>query len=59
GFEVSGNPPAGGALLPLAASGPRVLTGGGFGPEGGLAVTAVLVVALAVVLTLAGREKRG
>jgi hypothetical protein len=59
GFEVSGNPPAGGALLPLAASGPRALTGGGFGPEGGLAVTAVLVVALAVVLTLAGREKRG
>ncbi|MGD8627371.1 MAG: CPBP family intramembrane metalloprotease [Anaerolineae bacterium] len=58
GFEVSGNPPAGGALLPLAASGPRLLTGGGFGPEGGLAVTAVLVVALAGVLTLAGREKR-
>jgi membrane protease YdiL (CAAX protease family) len=58
GFEVSGNPPAGGALLPLAASGPRLLTGGGFGPEGGLAVTAVLVAALAVILTLAGREKR-
>ncbi|MCL7454869.1 MAG: CPBP family glutamic-type intramembrane protease [Anaerolineae bacterium] len=58
GFEVSGNPPAGGALLPLALSGPRLLTGGGFGPEGGLAVTAVMLAGLAVILELARRDKR-
>jgi membrane protease YdiL (CAAX protease family) len=53
GFHVSGIPPAGGALFHLAADGPAALTGGGFGPEGGLAVTAVLLATIAGLLALA------
>jgi membrane protease YdiL (CAAX protease family) len=55
GFEVSGIPPAGGAVFHLAAGGPAVFTGGGFGPEGGLAVTVVMLAALATLLALARR----
>ncbi len=44
GLQVSGIPPAAGSLFNLMEAGPDVVTGGPFGPEGGLAVTAVLVV---------------
>lgn len=44
GFEVSGNPMQGGSLFNLMETGPDIITGGPFGPEGGLAVTVVLVV---------------
>lgn len=50
GFEVSGSQPMGGTLLNLMETGPDWLTGGAFGPEGGVAVTAVLVMGLLVVL---------
>lgn len=56
GFEVSGNPQAGGALIDLMEVGPDYLTGGPFGPEGGLAVTAVLGVSCVVVWVL-GMQK--
>jgi membrane protease YdiL (CAAX protease family) len=46
GFEVSGMGSSGGSLFNLMETGPDELTGGAFGPEGGLAVTAVLVVAI-------------
>jgi membrane protease YdiL (CAAX protease family) len=50
GFAVSGQAAGGGALLNLAGTGPDWLTGGEFGPEGGLAITAVLLVGIAMIL---------
>jgi len=49
GFEVSGGSFGGGTLLNLMETGPDWLTGGPFGPEGGLAVTFVLVVGMAFI----------
>ncbi len=56
GFEVSGLTPAGGTIFNLMEVGPDVITGGSFGPEGGLAVTAVLLVSCGLVW-LAGRRQ--
>ncbi|MBK8821762.1 MAG: CPBP family intramembrane metalloprotease [Anaerolineales bacterium] len=50
GFEVSGTNAGGGTLLNLKETGADWLTGGAFGPEGGLAVTIVLFIAIAVTL---------
>ncbi len=49
GFEVSGGGAPGGTLFNLMEVGPDVITGGPFGPEGGLAVTVVLVVSCLLV----------
>jgi len=57
GFEVSGGPAAGGTLFNLMEVGPDAITGGPFGPEGGLSVTVVLVAACAIVWVLANRRK--
>jgi uncharacterized protein len=43
GFPVSGGLPPGSSLLELTGSGPAWLSGGAFGPEGGIAVSAVLL----------------
>jgi len=56
GFEVSGALPAGGALFNLMETGPDAITGGSFGPEGGLAVTLLLLVSCGLVW-VAGRRK--
>jgi membrane protease YdiL (CAAX protease family) len=50
GFEVSGMGAGGGSLIDLVTRGPGTLTGGVFGPEGGVAVTAVLLVGIAAIL---------
>jgi membrane protease YdiL (CAAX protease family) len=50
GFAVSGTPAGGGTLLDLATGGPQWLSGGDFGPEGGLGVTVVFLVGIAAVL---------
>jgi len=50
GFQVSGTNANGGTLLNLMETGADWLTGGEFGPEGGLAVTIVLGVGILVVL---------
>lgn len=50
GFQVSGTDANGGTLINLLETGANWLTGGEFGPEGGLAVTIVLVIAIAVTL---------
>lgn len=57
GFEVSGQPVPGGTLFNLEEVGPDIITGGPFGPEGGLAVTLVLVVSCVIVWVMAQREK--
>jgi hypothetical protein len=43
GFPVSGGLPPGSSLLELSGNGPAWLSGGAFGPEGGIAVTVVLL----------------
>jgi membrane protease YdiL (CAAX protease family) len=58
GFEVSGMLPPGGTLFNLMEVGPDVITGGSFGPEGGLTVTAVLVISSALVW-IASRRRGG
>ncbi len=55
GYQVSGATFPGGALFDLREAGPDAITGGAFGPEGGLAVTLVLLVGIAVVVALARR----
>jgi membrane protease YdiL (CAAX protease family) len=56
GFEVSGSSASGGTLLDLMEVGPDIITGGAFGPEGGLAVTVVLVVSSVIVWLLSQRR---
>jgi membrane protease YdiL (CAAX protease family) len=56
GFEVSGGAVSGGTLFNLMEVGPDVITGGPFGPEGGLAVTVVLVASCVVVWWLSERR---
>jgi membrane protease YdiL (CAAX protease family) len=55
GFEVSGNVAPGGTLFNLREIGPDMITGGSFGPEGGLAVTVVLLLGIAIVVLLSQR----
>lgn len=50
GLEVSGMRTAGGMLLNLVETGPDVVTGGAFGPEGGLAVTLVIGLGIGALL---------
>ena len=50
GFNVSGMSAGGGTLLNLAGRGPGWLTGGQFGPEGGIAVTCVLLLGIIILL---------
>ncbi len=49
GFEVSGTNAGGGTLLKFVETGPNWFTGGAFGPEGGLAVTLMLLLGIAVL----------
>lgn len=50
GLQVSGAALGGGMLFDLMETGPDWFTGGAFGPEGGLAVTAVLLAGTAIIL---------
>ena len=52
GLEVSGIEPAGGMLINLMETGPDEVTGGAFGPEGGLAITLVLLASIVVLLAV-------
>jgi hypothetical protein len=49
GLQVSGLQIAGGTLFNLVETGPDAITGGPFGPEGGLAVTVVLLASCGLV----------
>jgi uncharacterized protein len=50
GFQVSGTNAEGGTLINLMETGADWLTGGEFGPEGGLAVTIILAASIAITL---------
>lgn len=56
GLQVSGALAPGGTLFNLREVGPDLVTGGAFGPEGGLAVTTVLVIGVIVILALSQRR---
>ena len=43
-------------LINLMETGPDEVTGGAFGPEGGLAITAILVIGI-LALLVSGRSK--
>lgn len=58
GFEVSGMAAGGGTLLNLKGTGPDWLTGGSFGPEGGVAVTTVLLIGVVVILFWRSRAEQ-
>lgn len=58
GFEVSGMLPPGGTIFNLVEVGPDVITGGPFGPEGGFAVTMVLIASCIIVWMMAGQKQR-
>jgi hypothetical protein len=55
GVQVSGVPIKLDALFTMAEPGPAWLTGGAFGPEGGVAVTVVLLAGILVLLARARR----
>lgn len=57
GFEVSGQEVGSAIVFDLMETGPDWLTGGPFGPEGGLAVTLVLIVSSALVFV--AHRRRG
>ena len=50
GLAVSGNQAEGGMLFDLMETGPDWFTGGAFGPEGGLAVTLMLLAGMVLML---------
>ncbi|MCL4559726.1 MAG: CPBP family intramembrane metalloprotease [Chloroflexi bacterium] len=50
GLQVSGLPLNGTTLLNLRTQGASILTGGSFGPEGGLAVTLILILGIALIV---------
>ena len=56
GFEVSGGAVPGGTLFDLMEVGPDAVTGGPFGPEGGLSVTVVLIASCVIVWLLSRRR---
>lgn len=58
GFQVSGGVVSAPAIVNLAEAGPDWLTGGDFGPEGGLAVTLVLILASVLVWLIHRRRAR-
>jgi uncharacterized protein len=58
GLEVSGLASPGGTLLNLVETGPDAVTGGAFGPEGGLAVTLVVIVSTVILILWASWKSR-
>lgn len=58
GMHVSGGADTGPLLLDFQETGPDLITGGAFGPEGGLVVTAVLMIGIAILVVLTLRRRR-
>lgn len=56
GFEVSGLDEVGSTLINLMEVGPDTITGGPFGPEGGLAATIVLLASSAILWLVSQRR---
>ncbi len=56
GIEVSGVVVSGGVLMNFNETGPDWLTGGTFGPEGGLAVSAILVLSILFLWLIYNRK---
>lgn len=59
GFQVSGIPSAAGTLFNFMEVGPDMITGGPFGPEGGLVVTVILLSGCGLLWWLSMRRAKG
>ena len=57
GFEVSGLEEVGNTAINLMEVGPDMITGGPFGPEGGIAATIVLLTSSVLVLIASQRQE--
>ncbi|GAP22116.1 CPBP family intramembrane glutamic endopeptidase [Leptolinea tardivitalis] len=57
GLEVSGSSIGGTTLINLQETGSNLLTGGAFGPEGGLAVSFILVASILVMFLIPRRKE--
>ncbi|MFQ5577198.1 MAG: CPBP family intramembrane glutamate endopeptidase, partial [Anaerolineae bacterium] len=58
GLAVSGVSSTGGSFITLQENGPAWLTGGAFGPEGGVVVTLLLGLATGALVWLGRRQKK-
>jgi len=58
GFATDGTPHSG-LLSSIRADGPDIITGGAFGLEGGLACTAVFLIAIGIIAMRTGRSGEG
>jgi membrane protease YdiL (CAAX protease family) len=56
GFPVSGGAADQGLVISMRATGSELITGGAFGPDGGLAATAVLLVGIGIVVMRSRRN---
>jgi len=54
GLEISGEPPDGGSIMAWQSKGLKLWTGGDWGPEGGLAATIVLAIAVTALFLWRG-----
>ncbi len=52
GLEVSGTHVRGGTVIDLSTTGPELISGGGFGPEGSIITTVVLLVAIGLTVMI-------
>jgi CAAX protease family protein len=57
GFTVSGSAAEAGLLTSIAPTGPEAITGGRFGPEGGLAATFVFLLAIGILIVAPRRDR--
>jgi len=55
GFALDGSAHEG-ILISIRATGPDIITGGAFGPDGGVAATAVLLIAIGIIAKLTRRS---
>ena len=58
GFATDGVPHIG-VLISIRATGPAIVTGGAFGPEGGVAATAVFLIAIGIIVMRTRRSGEG
>lgn len=59
GLEVSGTQVRGGTIIDLSTAGPELVSGGGFGPEGSLITTFIILIAITYWIMLILKKSEG
>jgi membrane protease YdiL (CAAX protease family) len=59
GFSVSGFEPVGGTVISFKITGPDTITGGYFGPEGGMMLSVFLCIGIVILIMLMKRYRYG